>query len=81
MHDVIDHSDFQNSFKVLMTSYEVRVRVESKSCMSRVESESESKGVGLESESNKIGTRVQLESESRDSSPHLCSDIDALQYN
>ena len=45
------------------------VRVESESCMSRAESES--KCVGLESESNKIGTRVRLESESKDSSPHL----------
>ena len=39
MHDVIDYSDFQNYFKVLMTSsYEVGV--ESESCMFRVESES-----------------------------------------
>ena len=33
--------------------------------------ETESKCVGLESESNKIGTRVRLEPESKDSSPHL----------
>ena len=46
----------------------VRVRVESESaCL-----ESESRCEGPESESSKIGTRVRLESESKDSSPHLC---------
>ena len=38
--------------------------------MSQVKSES--RCVGLESESIKIGTQVQLESKSEDSSPHLC---------
>ena len=35
MYDVINHSDFQNPFKVLMTFI-----TKSESCMSRVESES-----------------------------------------
>ena len=64
-------SKFFKSFNDLY--YEVRVEFES--CMSRVESES--KCVGLESESNKIGTRVRLMSESKDSSPHLWM----LEYN
>ena len=40
----------------------------SPACMSRVESESY--WAGLESESNKIGTRVRLQSESKDSCPN-----------
>ena len=71
MQDVIDHSDIQNSFKVLMTSI---TKSESESCMSRVKSKS--KGVGLESESNKIGTRVRPES--KDLSPHLWAAIQPM---
>ena len=45
------------------------VRVESESAC--LESESRCEGLESESESSKIGTRVRLESESKDSSPHL----------
>ena len=56
----------------LPSPVEVRVRVESESACLESESESRCEGLESESESSKIGTRVRLESESKDSSPHLC---------
>ena len=69
MHDVIDHSNFQNSFKVLMTSITKSESSPSPACLES----SPSPNVWDSSPSpNKIGTQVRLESESKDSSPHLC---------
>ena len=56
----------------------VRVRVESESACLESESESRCEGLESESESSKIGTRVRLESESKDSSPHLWKIVERL---
>ena len=67
MHDVIDHSDFQNSFKVLkllLLRSPSRVRV-----LHGLES-SPSPNV-WDSSPSPSPTRSGLESESKDSSPHL----------